>query len=89
MIQFVRPEMHGENLAFCPQPRTLAATPVSDEAGFSLTASGTNRSLRAGRESRHRQYCWIISRSIPKLLRFLNQWELDSVEEAHHPGSNR
>jgi len=44
VIQFVRPEMHGENSAFCPQPRTLAATPVSDEAGFSLTASGTNRS---------------------------------------------
>ncbi|MEG4083157.1 hypothetical protein [Microcoleus sp. POL10_C6] len=52
MIQFVRQEMHDENLAFCQQARTLAATPVSDEAGFSLTAGGTNRSLRAGRESR-------------------------------------
>ncbi|MEG4005163.1 hypothetical protein QUA41_00770 [Microcoleus sp. Pol11C1] len=53
MIEFVCQEMHDENLAFCPQARTLAATPVSDEAGLSLT-SGTNRSLRAGRESRHR-----------------------------------
>ncbi|MBD1828732.1 hypothetical protein NDI47_08340 [Microcoleus vaginatus GB1-A2] len=71
MIQFVRQEMRDENLAFCPQARTLAATPVSDEAGFSLTASWTNRSLDAGRESR--QYGLIInSRRIPKLLRFLN-----------------
>ncbi|MEG4230927.1 hypothetical protein QUA40_02240 [Microcoleus sp. Pol11C3] len=38
MIQFVRQEMHDEKLAFSPQARTLAATPVSDEAGFSLTA---------------------------------------------------
>gem|GEM_PF-2782169 len=38
MIQFVRQEMHDENLAFCLQARALAATPVSDEAGFSLTA---------------------------------------------------
>ncbi|MEG4021739.1 hypothetical protein [Microcoleus sp. S13C4] len=71
MIQFIRQEMRDENLAFCLLAGDVAATPVSDEAGFSLTASGTNRSLEAGRESR--QYWLIInSRSIPKLLRFLN-----------------
>ncbi|MEG4489301.1 MULTISPECIES: hypothetical protein [unclassified Microcoleus] len=71
MIQFVRQEMHDENLAFCPLAGDVAATPVSDEAGFSLTASWTNRRLWAGRQSR--QYCLIInSRSIPKLLRFWN-----------------
>ncbi|MEG4105992.1 hypothetical protein [Microcoleus sp. S13_C5] len=41
-----------ENLAFCLLAGDVAATPVSDEAGFSLTASWTNRSPEAGRESR-------------------------------------
>ncbi|MEG4352378.1 hypothetical protein QUA70_17900 [Microcoleus sp. LAD1_D5] len=71
MIQFIRQEMHDENLAFCRLAGNVAATPVSDEAGFSLTASWTNRSLLAGPESRQ-SWRMINSRSIPKLLRFLN-----------------